>query len=151
MAQSTSDSPLSPDVTIDFCHGLEIKLPARTWQKLTKADWFDPTRRAMASLPWDTDEWTVGGTRTQRTAVSSMLAILVKLLDSRTPPPSVVPTWKGGVQVEWHRNNVDFEIEADPEGEIDYFYSGPHEEREGRALDDLDQLAKYVQAITVSE
>ena len=105
----------------------------------------------MANLPWMTDDWTSGGKRTQQAAVVNMMAILLEVLDNRTPPPNVVPTWSGGVQVEWHRNNVDFEIEADPRGGIEYFFRGPDEEREGRAWDDLGQLAKYVQAVTVSE
>ena len=151
MAQFTSDIPSSPEVTINVCGGVEIRVPANRWQELRKAEWFNPTRQAMAALPWDADNWTTDGVRTQPSAVVDMLAILVKVLDNRTPPPSVVPTWRGGVQVEWHRNNVDFEIQADPQGEIEYFFSGPHEECEGRAWDDLNQLAEYVQAITVSE
>ena len=80
-----------------------------------------------------------------------MLKILVAVLDDCTPPPSVVPTWSGGVQVEWHRNNLDFEIEADPQGGVEYFFRGPDEEHEGQAWDDIGQLAKYVRAVTVSE
>lgn len=151
MARSTNDNPRPSEVTIDVCHGLEIKLPAKEWQKLRKADWFAPTRRAMASLPWDTDDWTVGGTRTQPAAVASMLTMLVKLLDNRTPPPTVVPTWRGGVQVEWHRKNLDLEIEADPQGQIEYFFSGPDEEREGRACDDIGRLVEYARAVLASE
>lgn len=40
-------------------------------------------------------------------------AILLLLTTSRpkTPPPSVVPTVRGGVQLEWHRGGIDLEIE----------------------------------------
>jgi hypothetical protein len=41
-------------------------------------------------------------------------AILLLLTTSRpkTPPPSVVPTVRGGVQLEWHRGGIDLEIEV---------------------------------------
>lgn len=151
MAQSTSDSPLLPDVTIDFCHGLEIKLPAGEWQKLREAEWFNATRRAIAGLPWDTDNWTIGGTRTQLSAVASMLTILVNVLDAHTPPPTIVPTWIGGVQAEWHRNGVDFEIEADPQGQVEYFFKSTTEEREGRVSDDISLLVQDALAVITRE
>ena len=151
MAQSTSDSPLSPDVTIDLCRGLEIKLPARKWQKLREAEWFNATRQAMAALPWDTDNWTTGGTRTQLSAVASMLTILINVLDTHTPPPTIAPTWIGGVQAEWHRNGVDFEIEATPQGQVEYFFKSPTEEREGRVSDDISLLVQYARAVITRE
>ena len=147
MAQFTSDSPLSAEVTVEVCRGLKIKMPVVQWQKLREAQWFNPTRQAMDSLPWDTDDWTIGGKRTQSAAVYGLFTLLVKVLDSRTPPPSVVPTWKGGVQVEWHRNNVDFEIEADPQGEVEYFFSSFKEEDEGQAWDNINQLTEYARLV----
>lgn len=40
-------------------------------------------------------------------------AILLWLTSARpqTPPPAVVPTIRGGVQLEWHRGGIDLEIE----------------------------------------
>ena len=112
--------------------------------------WANPTIEAMLNLTM-TDIWTSGGMRTQPAAVVSILRLLLEILDDHTPPPGVVPTWDGGVQVEWHRNNVDFEIESDPHGAIEYFFKDTDEEREGRVWDDFGQLAKYVQAVNVSE
>ncbi len=152
----SSKTPTLPDIAINV-HGTraynswEFEGWVNQWRELCMAEWFTPTLKAMAALPWGSDNWTTGGRRTQPTAVANMLKILVDVLDSHTPPPSIGPTWSGGVQAEWHRNNVDFEIEVDPQGEIEYFFSSPNEEREGRVWDDLDQLAKYVQAITISE
>ena len=36
--------------------------------------------------------------------------VLFELLGSRTPPPIVVPTVRGGIQLEWHTNGVDIEV-----------------------------------------
>ena len=44
------------------------------------------------------------------------------------PYPSVVPTAKGGVQLEWHRNGVDLEIEIYPDSGGAFSYEGKGEE-----------------------
>ena len=119
-------------------------------QEIHRRAWAGPTMEAMADLP-TTDGWTSGGKRTEREAVAAVLDLLLVILDDHTPPPSVVPTWGGGVQVEWHRNGVDFEIESDPDGVVEYYFKGSNEEREGRIGDDFGQLARYVQAITASK
>jgi len=36
-------------------------------------------------------------------------------------PPSMVPTASGGVALEWHRSNLDLEIEFTPAGEVTVF------------------------------
>lgn len=49
-----------------------------------------------------------------------------------TPPPSVVPTVRGGVQLEWHRNGIDFEIRIDSPSQASIFVEdsdGEHEEQ----------------------
>lgn len=38
--------------------------------------------------------------------------------------PSIVPTWGGGVQAEWHIYGMDIEIELDPEQPPDVWISG---------------------------
>ncbi len=116
--------------------------------ELRNSAWLKPTLKAMAALPWQKDNWTTGGKRTQPAAVAKMLSLLAKVLDNHTPPPNVVPTWRGGVQVEWHRNGVYLEIEADPQGEIEYFFKRFTEENEGLAWSDLDRLTEYVRALT---
>ena len=140
-----------PDIAINVSGEWALEGRIDREEELRRRVWAIPTIQAMANVLRMADNWTSGGKRIQMAAVVSMLTILAEILDDRTPPPGVVPTWSGGVQVEWHRNSVDFEIEADPQGGIEYFFKGPDEEREGWARDDLSQLAKYVQAVTVSE
>ena len=120
-------------------------------QELRKRIWAIPTIQAIEDLPWSNGNWVSGGRQTSEVAVLRILEVLVAVLEDLTPAPTVVPTWSGGVQVEWHRNEVDFEIEADPHGEVEYFFSGPFEEREGKAWDDFSHLSKYVRAVTASE
>ncbi len=132
-------------------HGWEPDVQVDWREELRKRVWAIPTIRAMADLPRSTGEWISGGKQTRETALVSLLEVLVEVLENCTPVPAVVPTWCGGVQVEWHRNNVDFEIEAAPNGSVEYFFSGPLEEREGNAWDDIGHLSKYVRAVTASE
>jgi hypothetical protein len=41
-------------------------------------------------------------------------------LPDDTPEPTVVPTREGGLQLEWRRSGVEFEIAVPPEGPITY-------------------------------
>ena len=50
--------------------------------------------------------------------------------------------------MEWHRNGVYLEIEADPHEEMEYFFKSSTEENEGLAWKDLDRLTEYVRALT---
>ncbi len=38
------------------------------------------------------------------------IRLLAEFLGSRTPPPTVVPTVRGGIQIEWHTRGVNLEI-----------------------------------------
>ena len=148
----TSDTLSSHDTEIYVHDNKVIDLEVRRIrvQELHETEWFYPTLQAIAALPWQTDNWSFGATRTQNSAVAYMLGILIAVLDSQTPPPAVVPTWNGGVQVEWHRNGIDLEIEVDPEGDIEYFYKSPTEECEGLISDDLSPLSEYARAVIES-
>jgi len=41
-----------------------------------------------------------------------MLQVLALVMRDDTPVPSVCPTNRGGVQVEWHERGIDLEIET---------------------------------------
>jgi hypothetical protein len=50
------------------------------------------------------------------------LNILNSVMQNRTPLPQVVPTPVGGVQLEWHENNIDFEIHVTAPYEIEMWF-----------------------------
>lgn len=110
----------------------------------TEPKWFEPTIAAMANLPWDEDDWNDDAKRTQPNAAAILLVLLAKILDADSPPPIIVPTWRGGVQAEWHRNSVDLELEADPDGAIYCSFENPAEEYEGFVGNDLRELIRFV-------
>ena len=65
---------------------------------------------ALVSLPADWDSY---GARPPdpRLMLSAML-ILSRAMGDDTPAPSVVPTSRGGVQLEWHQRGWDIEVEV---------------------------------------
>ena len=93
------------------------------------------------------DGWTSDDAFPRPAATSQMLNLLARILDHQVPPPSIVPTWEGGVQVEWHRNGVDLEIESMPSGEIEFFFNDQSMECEGQAWEEIDRLGKFARAV----
>lgn len=122
-----------------------MKAPSE--RALRETAWFSATVDALDALPLGTDGWATGATRTQPEAVERLLQVLTDILDSEAPPPSIVPTHTGGVQAEWHCNDVDLEIEVTPAGAVEYYFRSPLEEREARVVRDLSALVRYAQAV----
>ena len=125
-------------------HNLDVRFDSA--RELRDTKWFLPTRDALAALLQESDTG-MPNSRPSETSALGALTILAKILDSRTPPPTVVPTYEGGVQVEWHRNGVDLEIEISPDGNAEYFFSGPSEEHEGPAWNEIERLTKYARTV----
>ena len=142
----TSDTFSLPGATYERQDG-KLDVRRNSPQDLYNTKWFTPTFDAMVVLSKDSSVGNSMSRRFQLRIVAGMLTILIEVLDSRTPPPSVVPTWNGGVQVEWHRNGVDLEIEVSPAGDAEYFFSSPDEEREGMAWDEIERLTKYARSV----
>lgn len=74
--------------------------------------WLDSTAKALADLLDLSRNWdTYGAPRVRPENVDTALDFAFSFFRVDTPAPSVVPTSKGGVQFEWHRNGIDLEIE----------------------------------------
>ena len=110
--------------------------------------WLLATLQAFSNLPWQNGNWRSDGQPTSPTAVKALLALLIEVGDDRMPPPSIVPAWNGGVQAEWHRNGVDLEIGATPDGLVEFFFiDADGAELEENASPNLDKLLGCIQAI----
>ena len=80
----------------------------------------DPLRQlaALATLP---DGWDSYGARPIAPAATEEARRLLWLMDDPSQAPSVVPTSRGGVQLEWahpHGLGSEVEIEIGPDGRI---------------------------------
>lgn len=142
----TNDTFSLPGAIYERLDG-KIDVRRNTTQKLYRTKWFTSTFDAMVALLRHSPIRSPMSRRVQLKVVASMLTILVEILDGRAPPPSVVPAWEGGLQVEWHRNGVDLEIEVSPSGNIEYFFASPDEEREGMAWEEIERLTKYARTV----
>lgn len=67
---------------------------------------------------WDS----YGGRPIRAEAAMSALRIAARILESESPPPAVVPSPVGGLQLEWHRGRRHLEIEVGPDGAASAIY-----------------------------
>lgn len=75
--------------------------------------WLDPTAVALTELLYLAPNWDSYGARPiDRMHVFAALDLLVRIMQDDTPAPTVVPTNRGGVQLEWHTRGIDLEIET---------------------------------------
>jgi hypothetical protein len=71
-----------------------------------------PTLDAIGQLLNLPQNWDSYGARSiDPSCVGAALNLMLGVLRHDTPPPSVVPTSQGGVQLEWHTRGIDLEIE----------------------------------------
>lgn len=57
-----------------------------------------------------------GARRVTAQAVRTALAVLVNVMAADSRMPTIVPTVRGGLQLEWHGEGIDLEIEIDHPG-----------------------------------
>ena len=87
--------------------------------------WLAPTVERMNELLGLQPNWDSYGARcVEKHAVETALEILGMVMKPSTSPPTVVPTVEGGIQIEWHQNNIDLEVEVKPEGQVLMFRQG---------------------------
>lgn len=75
--------------------------------------WLAPTAQALVDLldlPYGWDSY--GASPVGRSHVDAALQVLSRIMRRDSPAPAVVPTNRGGVQLEWHTGGIDLEIET---------------------------------------
>lgn len=77
--------------------------------------WISEAVDSLNSLLALEENWDSYGARkvSLETALSTIV-LLNSVMDDRTPPPSIVPTPSGNIQLEWHRSEIDLEVEVTP-------------------------------------
>lgn len=84
--------------------------------------WFDPLVQGLIdlrTLPPNWDSYNAMPVNTK--LVDTALTFMSGLLGPSSPAPRVVPLSSGGLQLEWHRNEIDVEVVFD-QNEKPYFY-----------------------------
>ena len=93
--------------------------------------WLQPTVDALKRLLELHEGWdSYGGRPVASAAATDALILLLETMEPETPAPVVVPTVRGGVQLEWHLAGLDLEIEVLGGGRYSLLLADRGEERE---------------------
>lgn len=86
--------------------------------------WIAPTAGALADLLELPSNWNSYGAHPVDAAlIQTAFGLLVNAgSEWEFPPPIVVPTSRGGVQLEWHTRGIDLELEVKPDGRHHLFF-----------------------------
>jgi len=113
--------------------------------------WMVPTTKALVellSLPpnWDT----YGASRIDPTYIPAVLQLLLGVMQGETPLPAVVPTSRGGIQLEWHTRGIDLEVEFASPFRVLGLYEDLRSDRrwEAELTFDLTPLARAIAQLT---
>lgn len=89
----------------------------------------------LLSLPpkWDSHR----AIKISEQMAAAVLTFLQEVMNSETLPPSIVPLEDGGLQIEWHRDGIDAEIEFEPDEPLEIYIREIQtgEEHEGDAIE----------------
>jgi hypothetical protein len=97
------------------------------------------------------ENWDGYGARTVKLDwVVEALRLALEIIRSDTPPPSFGPTTSGGIQFEWHENEIDLEVEVESLSEFAVYYLNDRtgEERELTLRHDLRDLVRFVDELS---
>jgi len=111
-------------------------------------DWLPQTESALQELLELPANWDSYGARPIRAeVVAEAVDLLHKIVQPGTPQPAVVPTARGGLQLEWHIGGIDLEIEFEQPGRFHVSYEEPIEDVELEAdltLTDHPRLTELI-------
>ncbi len=109
--------------------------------------WFGDLLAKISELGNLEENWDSYGARPidPRCALATT-RLLLSLLDSRTPKPCVVPTARGGIQLEWHRAGADLEVRIESPTRCEVYFEDHREgtEREMTLMGNLRPLARLL-------
>ena len=115
--------------------------------------WLETTNealRALLGLPANWDSY--GAAPIHVESVMASIDLLRAIMRDDAPAPAVVPTSQGFVQLEWHRDGLDLEIEVQSLGKyLTYFENSQTGENWEQEVDwDLSPLIDFVSKLSKS-
>ena len=116
----------------------------------SRASWFEQAVDSLSALLTLPSNWnSYGAPPVEPTALHLMLKLLSSL-QATMPEPRILPTSRGGVQIEWHCGGVDLEIEptAEPEHYLALFEGELIADWEGEVTIDSPRLTTMLEEIS---
>lgn len=113
--------------------------------------WLSLVEAELVSLGRLEEDWdSYGGRPIDMWMAAGAYMLLGALCSSETPKPTVVPMSSGHVQIEWHTNDVDLEIEFVSASALNVLYENATtgEEFEGLFTYDLTRLKGWVDQLS---
>ena len=113
--------------------------------------WLDPTVESLVELLRLAPGWDSYGARAvDPMHVDAALRLLSLIMQDHTPKPSVVPTNRGGIQLEWHVQGIDLEVETLTPHRFLVSIEEPatDTEWEGELISDLGPLVDWVRRLS---
>ncbi len=103
----------------------------------------------LLSLP---PGWNSYGSRPIRRSIVAVAAnLLSEIMLEDTPVPDVVPTYRGGVQLEWHRASVDIEILFESPTHVSFSLDADGKEITGALPEEKSLLRSYIERISAGD
>ena len=98
------------------------------------------------------DNWdSYGATRFSSDVAKAVTSLLLDIMQADTPAPQVVPSANGSIQLEWHTDGIDLEIEVRSLFSFHVFFNDERNEEsewQGEIKYDLTNLVHYVNLLT---
>ena len=111
--------------------------------------WLQPTVQALEELLMLPAGWDSYGARpVDPQHALAMVHMLYGIMRDTSPAPSVVPTNRGGVQVEWHRGGIDLEIETLSPHRFLVSYEDADSEWEAEIISDWTRLGPVISRLS---
>lgn len=87
--------------------------------KDTRHPWLGEIIQKAGELLQLKENWnSYGGKPIAKKAMAAALAFIESMMRTPTPKPQLVPCSNGGVQIEWHEQGIDAEVEFYPDGNV---------------------------------
>lgn len=85
--------------------------------------WVDPALKALGQVLALRSNWdSYGAGPIDPHTVAAAVELCLAVMRGDSPAPSIVPTSRGSIQLEWHVRGVDLEVEIASPGSIDGYF-----------------------------
>ncbi len=113
--------------------------------------WLTPTAETLVALLGLPSGWdSYGAQAIAPSHVDAALQVLLRIMRRDSPTPAVVPTNRGGVQLEWHTSGIDLEIETLSTQRllVSFQDATTGTEWEGEIVANLARLVEYIERLS---